>query len=459
MKNGCAQAGMELVSPGGPEQPHGMMEALDTMLAAARRSWTRARTGAAANGVERAESDRLRDAFAAFTDAATRLEGAYAALQARVEMLSAELSRANGELDRQLSEKQALAERQAALLSALPAGVLVIDANGFVREANAAAKLLLGESIIEARCDDIAQRLAPTECQFEWMTIGSIPRRVSVQIQPLDSHGERIVLLHDVTDAHEARARIQRTERLASMGEMAARLAHQLRTPLAAAVLYAGQLERESMSSEERVRVGNRIMSRLRSLERVTGEVLRFVRGEHASVAAFDLSTLLHEVVEDVKPLLIARGIAFVLQDDAGGTALRGDGRGIAAAVLSLLENAAQATRPGGKVRLEAMANSRHVRIRVSDSGDGISPESLRRVFEPYYSTRAEGTGLGLAIVKSVVESHGGSVDVSSAEQCGATFTITLPRVDVDGPMLGDAMPMETADATRMHSDAAREAA
>jgi two-component system sensor histidine kinase FlrB len=95
---------------------------------------------------------------------------------------------------------------------------------------------------------------------------------------------------------------------------------------------------------------------------------------------------------------------------------------------VSLLENAAQATPQGGKVRLEGMANSKRVRICVSDTGGGIPRTAFARVFEPFYSTRSDGTGLGLAIVKSVVELHGGTIDITSSADSGTRFTIILPR-------------------------------
>jgi len=429
MKNGYAQAGMSTVAGGGQHgESRGAADALDTVLAVARRGWSKARASLIANSAGLAETERLRDAFRVFSDAAARLEGAYAVLRGRVEQLSAELARANGELDRQLREKQVLAERQSALLAALPAGILVVDSQGIVREANAAAESLLGASALGQCWHDVASRLLPTESEFEWLTAGEASRRVSMQDQALGTGAERIVLLHDVTEAHAARQRLERNDRLAAMGEMAARLAHQLRTPLATAMLYAGQLERAGLGEAERLQLGERILSRLRSLERVTREMLRFVRGEGSPAQEVEVGALLAEAAEVIEPLVAARGVAFICRDDTAGARLRGDRRGLAAALLSLLENAAQATNQGGKVRIEALANSARVRIQVSDSGGGIPEHALPKLFEPFYSTRAEGTGLGLAIVKSVVEAHGGTVDVTTSRDAGTSFTLVLPR-------------------------------
>lgn len=327
----------------------------------------------------------------------------------------------------QLQDKQALVERQSALLATMPAGVILIGADGTIREANAAASALLGARLIGKPWADAAAVLTPTDSKFEWTAAGESLRRVNLQDQVIDASGERIVLVHDVTEAHTARVVQQRTERLASMGEMAARMAHQLRTPLSTAMLYASQLDRIDLSANDRAGLSEKIVARLRSLERVTREMLRFVRGEQALEQPIEVSALLSEAAQVVEPLMAVRGIGFACEDHTAGVILHGDRRGLNAALLSLLENAAQATEQGGKVRIAAMANSVRVRIQVSDSGDGIPEHALPHLFEPFYSTRSEGTGLGLAIVKSVVEAHGGWIEVASAAAAGTSFTIILP--------------------------------
>jgi len=434
MKNGFVQVEAGL----GPSVPaigeaRGLGEAISALLRHARSGWKTGRAEAAQTA--QVDAERLRDAFDAFGRAANRLEGSYAELRAQVEQLSAQLAHANGELERQLEEKRSLAERQSALLSALPAGVVVIGPCGVVRDANAAAERLLGERLVGKPWTEAAAKLQPGQSEFEWFTAGAEPRRIGLEEQAMGADRERIVLLHDVTEAHAANERLARNERLAAMGEMAARIAHQLRTPLATAMLYASQLERVGMNESEREGIAQRVLARLRSLERVTRDMLCFVRGERAPETAIDVGTLLGESAQVMEPLMAARGIAFTWEDHTGGAVLRGDRRGLAAALLSLLENAVQATAQGGKVRLEGMANRLRVRISVSDTGSGIAAASLPRLFEPFYSTRAEGTGLGLAIVKSVVEAHGGSVEVISTAESGTRFTIVLPRASGDAPV------------------------
>lgn len=453
MKNSYAEAGTGRASA---DRGYGDVRragtVLDGMVAAARHGWMKARSGAPQARPAPADSAQLRDAFRIFTDAADRLEGTYASLQARVEELSSELARTNADLTRELQDKRALAERQSALLAALPAGVVVVDARGVVREVNAAAARLLGSAPVGRSWVEAAAALVPAGSPFEWLTPGDDPRRVNLEDRIIDASGERIVLLYDITQAHAARVAQARNERLASMGEMAARLAHQLRTPLSTAMLYAGQLERPELTLSDRASLGEKIVSRLRSLERVTRDMLRFVRGEQAVEQRIEVSALLSEAAQVVAPLMGPRGIGFVCEDHAGGTVLRGDRRGLTAALLSLLENAAQATGQGGKVRVRAMANSARVRIQVMDNGAGIAADALPRVFEPFFSTRPDGTGLGLAIVKSVAETHGGSVEVESTPGVGTRFTLSLPCATEAAAQA--ALPPRVATSRGVRSDA-----
>lgn len=400
---------------------------MDDMIAAARRRWTKSRTNITAPHADPVDKEQLREAFRVFTDAADRLEGTYASLRARVEELSQQLAHANAELTRELQNKQALVERQGALLATLPAGVVVIDAHGCVREANEMTARLLGVSPVGRAWRDAVETLTSAGSANEWITAGEAPRRIDLQERSVDASGERIVVLHDITEAHAARVDQARNERLASMGEMAARLAHQLRTPLSTAMLYAGQLDRPGLTLTDRSSLSDKILSRLRSLERVTRDMLRFVRGEQAVDQQIDVGALLGEAAQVVQPLMAARGIGFSCEDHTAGVVLRGDRHGLTAALLGLLENAAQATPQGGKVRICAMANSMRVRIQVVDSGSGIPEHALPHVFEPFFSTRSEGTGLGLAIVKSVIEAHGGTIEIQSSPDTGTSFTLVLP--------------------------------
>lgn len=225
------------------------------------------------------------------------------------------------------------------------------------------------------------------------------------------------------------RESLQRRERLAAMGEMAARLAHQLRTPLATALLYSAQLGQPALPAAERARFAGKTVDRLRHLERLIGDMLLFVRGVRAGSEPVAVSELLREACSTMEPQALARGLVFELSDECGACTLRADRQALVGALLNLLENAVQACAAGGRVGLAASVAHAELVFSVSDSGAGVAPEVRARLFEPFFTTRSGGTGLGLAIVCAVAEAHGGSVSMSSTVGAGSKFTLRLPLV------------------------------
>jgi two-component system sensor histidine kinase FlrB len=225
----------------------------------------------------------------------------------------------------------------------------------------------------------------------------------------------------------------QRSQRLAAMGEMAARLAHQLRTPLATALLYAAQLERAELPAAERARFAGKTMDRLRHLEVLIEDMLRFVRGASAGCEPVVVADLLREAFQTMEPQADARGLAFELGDAGAACVLRADRQALAGALLALLENAVLACAPGDRIRLGASACDGQLLISVRDTGAGMSEEAQARLFEPFFTTRSGGTGLGLAIVRAVAEAHGGDVSAHSKPGEGSEFVLRLPLAAAAG--------------------------
>jgi two-component system sensor histidine kinase FlrB len=229
------------------------------------------------------------------------------------------------------------------------------------------------------------------------------------------------------------RESVQRRERLAAMGEMAARLAHQLRTPLATALLYAAQLGEPGLPAAERERFAGKTVDRLRHLERLIEDMLLFVRGASAGCEQVAVADLLRETFDALEPLALARGLLFELRDESRGCVLRAERQALAGALLNLLENAVHACVPGERICLAGTVGETELVFNVSDTGEGIDPGAQARLFEPFFSMRSGGTGLGLAIVRAVAEAHGGSVGVQSTRGAGSEFVLRLPL----GPAAG----------------------
>ncbi len=378
------------------------------------------------------QAAHLAEAFRVFNQASAELAQAYAGLRGQVAQLTAELAAANGELARQYQEKAALMDRLARLLDALPAGVVVVDGEGRIEQSNPAADAILGEGLVGADWARVAgQAFEEGDAPGEWTSRRPADeKRVTMSETALSAGSGRIVLLQDVTETHRMRQRAQRQERLAAMGEMAASLAHQLRTPLSAALLYLGNLERGALGESERARMAAKASARLQALERMIRDMLVFARGEVSGRAWFAAADLAAEALQCIEPLARERGVALEHTDGAAGVRLHGDRKALASALVNLLENAVQACAPGGRVRLDVAASGTQLRLGVRDNGAGIDAPARQRLFEPFFTTRSGGTGLGLAVARGVVRAHGGQLDLVPADGPGTEFAVTLPCAD-----------------------------
>ena len=358
-------------------------------------------------GMPAMSAAELTQAFAAFSRASDELSSAYNALQGQVSLLT---------------------ERLSVLMGALPAGVLVLDRDNRILEANRAAAQLFGEGLGGTSWGALEGRLAATETPGEWqLEAAGLARRIAVNRTALDSGDGHIVLLHDITDTHRMRLATERNERLPAMGEMVAGLAHQLRTPLSAALLYVANLGSMELGPAERTRVAERSMERLRHLERLIRDMLLFARGDSLGRQHFKVCELTAELAHVLEPVARARQVRFTEDCECDDATLFGDRKALAGALTNLLENAVQATPTGGSVSLGAALEGAEVSFRVSDTGCGMDAALQERIFQPFFTTRAEGTGLGLAIARGVARGHGGDIAIVSTPGRGTTFTLRLP--------------------------------
>lgn len=373
----------------------------------------------------------LRQAFEYFNRASAELTQAYEALQRRVESLTGELAVANGELRRQYEEKQALSDRLAALLSALPVAVIVVEPDGRIGEANPAAAAMFEAGLVGRDWHrDYESLLAIDEAADECLL--NLPGRTLrvTRAEAMAANGGRVVVLHDVSAAHEMKQRLERNQRLAAMGELAASLAHQLRTPLATASLYCGNLAKPGLPDETRARFIERIGDQLKRLERLIQDVLLFARGESIGRDVIGVGELIAEAAQAVEALRAERGVRLELASPPDGVVV-GARKPLVGALVSLVENALQASEPGSSVELAARRDAGLVTIAVLDRGGGIPAEHLSRIFEPFFTTRGQGTGLGLAIALGVARAHGGTLEAAMRDGGGSCFTLSLPGGEV----------------------------
>jgi len=372
------------------------------------------------------ELSRLHEAFEAFNAMSGRLETSYAGLQAEVRRLEGELARANARHSREAERNAELAARLAALLEALPAGVIVLDGNGQVRELNTTATDYLGAPLRDVPWNAVRSR-AFAELQDE---AGDLKlrdgRTLNLAQGLLDPGPGRVLLFTDVTEHRKVQQLLSRHRRLAAMGEMAAALAHQLRTPLSAALLYASNAARSDLPEERRQSQLEKATRCLHDLEQLIGDMLQFARGASATEDCVSVTGLLDSVRTALNPVL---GQHQRLQIDAVDDRLyfEGNREAVAGALLNLANNALQHAGPGAQVEVSAKRNGTDIEFRVRDNGPGVALEQRERIFEPFFTSRPDGTGLGLAVARSVARAHGGDIRLDTKPNTGCCFVLHLP--------------------------------
>jgi two-component system sensor histidine kinase FlrB len=373
----------------------------------------------AANKLELIENRRseLQEAFRAFGSVSEQLSGAFDSLRMQVAQLRGELGHAH-------AGKEHLAARLAALINGLPGGVLVLDDAGSVLECNPVARELLGEPLLAQSFPAVLARASQNGGATGEHTELKGGRYVNVSRRELESGGE-VVLLTDVTEAHLLQVLLARQQRLVTLGELAAGLAHQIRTPLAAALLYASQMSLPGRTEDDLSRCAERTVTSLKQLDRLVNDMLAFAHGG-ALRETVSVSALLEQVAQWLRPAL-RRGVRLTIRTQAPQLIVRANAPSLVSAVLNLATNALQAATADLDLELLARhGGAGRAQILVSDNGPGVPAHIRERIFEPFFTTRSRGNGIGLAIVKSVVEAHHGSVSLADTP-AGATFIIDLP--------------------------------
>jgi nitrogen fixation/metabolism regulation signal transduction histidine kinase len=359
------------------------------------------------------------------------------------------MARSLRERDQRLAEERRF---HANIVASLEAGVMVVDGARRLVSANPAARALFG---LEA--DAIGRAVARTELvagladegsrralesALDQVRAGGPPvglaelpfgeRLVTVSVSPL-AEGQALVLATDVTSEVRTNRRLIQSERLAAVGKLAAQVAHEIRNPLSSIALNTELLEEEVGDKGEARAILSAVQREVERLTAITEEYLRYARLPRPRLRRGELNDVLRELCGFMNEELSAQGVA--LETDLSGELppVRADERQLRQAFLNVMKNSQGAMGKGGRLAISTRPVSAGVEVRISDTGEGIAPEHLEQVFEPFFSTKEEGTGLGLAVTRQIVEEHGGSVRIESERGKGTTLTVTLPAADAEG--------------------------
>lgn len=235
----------------------------------------------------------------------------------------------------------------------------------------------------------------------------------------------------------EAQERVLQSERLATVGKLAAEVAHEIRNPLGSISLNLELLEDEieagtATHSGETVSLVGAIKLELERLAEITDDYLRLARVPEPKLAYESVGAVLESLCDLLRGEVIERAVEIKLQIEPGLPRVLVDRKQLKQALLNILRNAFDAMPSGGPVSISARRADGHVEIAIADQGHGIPPEHLQQIFEPFFTTKATGTGLGLAIAKDIVQGHGGSIDCSSHTGRGTVMTIRIPCGEIE---------------------------
>ena len=363
----------------------------------------------------------------------------------------AEQARSAGQqLSAAVEDYVALAVTHERIVQSVASGIMTVNARGAVTFLNRA-----GEELIGRRLREVRGRAMEEIIPALWRRVQAVsevgeadrgevkvstpsgPRVLGFSVAPLggdrgaegEAEGGEVIIFQDLTALHKMEAQLQRNERLAALGAVAAGLAHEIRNPLAS-VSGSVELMRHALPpGADEDRLMNIVIREVERLNLLITDFLQFARPAPPTLAPVDLGALVGEIVEIMRNDPAAQDRELVLPGP-GAWWVRADGSQLRQVLVNLLLNAAQATRPGGRVEVLLEPHEGMVALRVRDDGAGLKPETLEHIFDPFYTTKEAGTGLGLATVHRTVEAHHGRVEVESVEGEGSCFSIFLPASD-----------------------------
>jgi two-component system sensor histidine kinase FlrB len=399
--------------------------------------------------------------FSEFISAATRLEDSYRKLQGEVSELGLELTERNAALNASLVEIERMRFALQQIVDSMPCGVLVLDRDGQISIINPESRRLLGlgeahfaqgakktlRQISECSGIDLEaafESASSSEAEQEfcvrdssgkrWIEVRN--RRLSEGAAGSERSDKTILILRDVTAQKRAEQEREAGRKAMALAEITTVLAHEIRNPLASLELFAELIEQDGGNRGEWI---SNLRAGIRSLSGTVNNVLSFHGAGSLALAPVALSAQIGNAIQFVRPIADQAGVALEFVADDDQVDVMGNESALQQIFLNLLSNAIRHTPAGGKVTVsirpegsavngvDSAEDSGQIVVQFSDTGCGIRPEQIDRIFEPGFSGGGDTTGLGLAVCERLMNKHGGRISVSNQIESGAIFTLSFP--------------------------------
>ncbi len=355
------------------------------------------------------------------------------------------------------SAKTSLARAEAmseTLIRNMPIGLVALDLTGKIVSMNEAAGSLLGleggsiqgrdaAGVLPGALQDAIAAVGAGRDTFSTEAQCSLGSRDDVTLEIMaallrDEDGEplgTVALFRDLTEMRQLREEIARSQRLASIGNLAAGVAHEIRNPLSSIKGFATYFKERYRDNPEDSGTAQIMIEEVDRLNRVISQLLELSRPSGVKLEARDVSALVRHVLALVREQAGSRAIQISARLPEGPVPADIDQDKMEQALLNVLLNAIQASGENGSISVAVAKDGGRVRIEIADEGKGINEKDLPRIFDPYFTTKPSGTGLGLAIVSKIVEAHRGEVRVASREGLGTKIEILIPEKAGEGPL------------------------
>ena len=368
----------------------------------------------------------LEDAFQLFTDVSQNLTEAYQLLERQVAALSQELAKRHTDKIQYLSDRQQLADQLESLIEVLPGAVVIVDEKSIVVRVNELARQWLDQKILGQNWLFVQQAYLKHETPQVNEFIIDDGRFVTLCKTSLASQNGYIILLSDITEQRQQHKQLEHKNKLAALGQVSASLAHQIKTPLASALLYASQLNSTIVSDQKRDTFTQKLLANLRHLNSQVSDMLGY-----AHLGSYPKTKITAaELIEQLEPFYASNTVAKLrLIDQTNGAVLDVGKDVLVGAITNLINNAIDATTTDSAVTCLFTVNADVLTIGIKDKGKGLTKQQQKHLFDPFYTTKVNGTGLGLAVVNDVAETHCGEVFCQSTLGSGSLFGMRLPVV------------------------------
>lgn len=357
------------------------------------------------------EAKLLENAFQEFAKASDSIINYYGVLESQIRQLKKEVEEKNSELEKARGYLYNI-------LNSLPVGVVVTNKTNVVFANKNAEKL--GSAVFSGKLSNGGQKsgeLKNGKGHYRWKR----ERVVN------GSGSNEVIVFEDVTEFEKMKDRLERDERLMAMGEMAARMAHEIKNPLGSMELFLSMLLNGKLRKQDR-KYTDYVLFGVKTIDRIINNLLSYTKPKTLALTETSLCQVVRETLDFMSLSAQSRGISLEVNTYFSEPSFF-DPDLIKLVIMNFISNAIEAMEgKKGSIKVDLKGDEKHAVIVITDNGVGMSEELQKSIFNPFFTTKDKGVGLGLFIVYNIVKAHGGYIEVESTEGLGSSFSIYIPK-------------------------------